>query len=268
MRTRTAALNLMVAALGVLNDRAPAGPRAPILGSPVDYILGQRMGMKAEKPTKEGQERAARLIEQERAAAVALYRKARLSGRKQVRPELGWLRDRLVGEIDQLTARLEASEITAAIWQADFERLLARYHAASLMAGQGSPDLEARSAEYLARLVGEQFEYLANFRMEIVDAAEWQAGFATRAESYASAIQVPYWTGDVQFLPLPAMPGEGTTCLGNCRCSWRIDTLDQENGDYDCYWELGQVETHHCQICLERADGWNPIQIRNGELQV
>jgi hypothetical protein len=258
----------MVAALGLLTDKAPAGPRAPAAGSAADYVLGQRMGMKADKPTKEAQERAARLIEQERETATALYRKARFSGHKQVRPDLEWLRDRLVGEIDQLTGLLEAGDITAAEWQADFERLLARYHTASLMAGQLSPELDQRSAEYLARLVGEQFEYLANFRLEIVGAEEWQAGFGSRAESYAAAIQVPYWTGDVQFLPLPAMPGEGTQCLNNCRCSWRVTELDQDNGDYDCYWELGEVETHHCQICLERADGWNPIKVRNGELQV
>lgn len=215
MNTRRAALDLMVAALGILVDKAPIGPHAPRPGSPEDYILAERMGMKDKRPSKETRERAARLIMEQMDAARALYRKSRTRqpAKKQAGRDLAWLMDELAANIDQLTARLEAGEITAADWSAEFERLLARYHTAGLMAGQTSGEVDRRGAEYLARLVGEQYEYLANFRVEIVDAAEWQAAFNARAESYAAAIKVPYWTGDTQFLPLPAMPAEGTTCL-------------------------------------------------------
>jgi len=49
-------------------------------------------------------------------------------------------------------------------------------------------------------------------------------------------------------------------CLTRCRCHWRIEVLDKEKGDYDCFWELSPVE--HCQTCKERAKAWNPLQIR------
>lgn len=130
------------------------------------------------------------------------------------------LLDDLIGEFGDeaaaLTSRLEAGEITVARWQAEFEALIARYHTTSLMLGLRETVLGQGASAYLLRVVATQYEFLANFGIEIQDAAEWQAGFTARAEMYAGAIKEPYWTGDTQFLPLPAMPAEGTQCLSNC----------------------------------------------------
>ena len=51
----------------------------------------------------------------------------------------------------------------------------------------------------------------------------------------------------------------------NCRCSWEIKWIDKKKGDADAYWRLSAVE--HCQTCLARAEMWNPIRIRGGDLQ-
>ncbi|KPV42211.1 hypothetical protein SE17_44475, partial [Kouleothrix aurantiaca] len=85
-----------------------------------------------------------------------------------------------------------------------------------------------------------------------------------RAQLYANSIQTPYWRGVTRLLPLPAMPGDGTSpCLTHCRCAWDVTALEGEQ-NYDCTWTLG--DTEHCQVCKQRAVEWAPLRIRNGEL--
>ncbi len=50
----------------------------------------------------------------------------------------------------------------------------------------------------------------------------------------------------------------------NCKCRWRIVTLDAANGDYNAFWEKSPVD--NCQTCIERDLQWAPVQIRGGEL--
>jgi len=62
---------------------------------------------------------------------------------------------------------------------------------------------------------------------------------------------------------------EGLVCHNsNCACGWDITTVDEEKGDYDCYWVLNaqHIAKIHCQTCIERGREWNPLQIRNNEL--
>jgi hypothetical protein len=52
----------------------------------------------------------------------------------------------------------------------------------------------------------------------------------------------------------------------NCKCAWEIETLDKEKGNFNGTWVLdGQAQ--HCQTCLTRAEQWNPVRIRGGDLQ-
>jgi hypothetical protein len=115
--------------------------------------------------------------------------------------------------------------------------------------------------------VSAQADFLADFAIEIQSADQFWQGWNARAESYAGGIKNPYWQGATDMLPLPAMPGDGTSaCLGNCTCGWRIDPIDETKGDYDCYWEL-ESGSDHCQQCTERARQWAPLQIRDFRLQ-
>jgi len=163
-------------------------------------------------------------------------------------------------KLRHLTNQLEAELITADEWESSFETLLARYHTTALLLGSSTDTLTASAADYVARIVGNQFEFLGSFAAVIQGAEEWQAGFLARAESYASAIKVPYWAGNTELLPLPAMPAEGTQCLNNCGCSWDIQELDEVVGDYDCYWVRSKDDS--CQTCLEREAQWSPYEIR------
>lgn len=154
-----------------------------------------------------------------------------------------------------------------AAWEAELERALRDYHAAAYLAGSGArtPDQVRPPARVaIERDIATQLAYLRRFGVTIRENATWEKGWKTRAQSYADAIQVPYWRGRTKMLPLPAMPGEGSQCLTHCRCSWEIVTVDAAANDYDCYWRMSDAE--HCQTCLERAATWSPLEIRGGRL--
>lgn len=50
----------------------------------------------------------------------------------------------------------------------------------------------------------------------------------------------------------------------NCKCTWRIEVLAAEQGNYDAYWERNVEDS--CQTCIEREAQWSPVRIRGGEL--
>lgn len=182
-------------------------------------------------------------------------------------PKLDKLIHRLSLLIGAATDTLEADPGQVAAWYDEIARQLRRYHLAAFMAGYGQTTKLPNGADKaVADDIATQLKFLGQFRTEMQDAAEWQAGWNARAQMYASSITVPYWRGAVKMLPLPAMPAQGTACLTRCRCAWDVQQLDGDN-NYDAYWRLGSIETKHCQICLEREAQWSPVQIRGGELQ-
>lgn len=202
-------------------------------------------------------------------AAQALYKKAAAKKKDlgDLPPELRYLIESLVQEIQNVTGDLAGGDTTASAWEADMLDLLARYYPAALMTGLGTGDLDDAAIDDLVDQVSAQADFLSDFAIEIQSADEFMPGWNARAESYASGIKTPYWDGATDMLPLPAMPADGTSqCLGNCNCQWRIEVIDEEAGDYDCFWEL-ESGSDHCQTCTERASQWNPLQIRDFELQ-
>ena len=180
--------------------------------------------------------------------------------------DLGDLIARLRVEIESLMISLQAGEIDPIVWQAEFERFLVRYHEAAYMAGHGTTRMSSVDLQNVKFYVGSQLEFLDNFRLVIQSAAEFMDGWKSRAEMYAGGIKKPYWKGKTKFLPLPAMPAEGTQCMDNCGCEWDIEVIDEDNGDYDAYWRLGKLK--NCQTCLERSIQWSPLEIRGDELEI
>lgn len=177
--------------------------------------------------------------------------------------------------LDKLIAKLQAAiaentdalaldQIEPSTWQEQIVKLIQRYSAAAWKAGQNGDALTASDVKAVKGLVSAQVAFLDNFTLEIQNTTEWQAGWEARAAMYADSIKVPYWKGATKILPLPAMPAEGTTCLTRCRCSYEIITINEENNDYDVYWRRGASDS--CQVCIERAAQWSPLQIRGGVL--
>jgi hypothetical protein len=153
-------------------------------------------------------------------------------------------------------------------WQQAMIRSLTTHMQAAAQAGQSVGGLGSALTPAMERLVVDalqvQFQFLARFRLVIQSNADYQRGLTSRAESYANSISVPYWRGATKMLPLPAMPREGTICLGNCGCAWDIVTVDEERGDYDCRWIRQRDDS--CSTCIARESEWSPLRIRQGAL--
>jgi hypothetical protein len=183
-------------------------------------------------------------------------------------PDFASLLDNYNRELKALMARLEAGTLTPVAWRRSMERLLAKYASAGRLLGSGLSNLNPRDLVAVAKwLKSSQLPYLNQFGEVIAAAAEYNPAWLPRAEMYGAASYSQYWEGKTDGLALPAMPGQGVTCLSNCRCEWEIQWLDEEKGDADCYWRLGSDVERHCQVCLERSEQWNPIRIRGGDLQ-
>lgn len=179
---------------------------------------------------------------------------------------LQWLLDRLTKLVRAATDALEAEYPQGvAAWQQEISRQLARYTAASYMAGAGvhvlTPDARAQVLSDLAT----QLKYLSKFGIEIQDGAEWQNGWNSRAELYAKSIKTPFYRGVTRMYPLPAMPAQGTGCYSNCGCAWEIDELPGD-GNADAYWRRSKDDS--CQVCVQRERDWSPVRIRGGVLEV
>ena len=179
---------------------------------------------------------------------------------------LAWLLDRLTRLIATATQALEQSYPDGVqAWQDEIARQLARYHAAALMAGSGADTLTPAAKVKITQDLATQLHFLTRFGVTIQDGKRWENGYNARAESYANSIKIPYNRGVTKMLPLPAMPAQGTQCMGNCGCSWEIDELAGD-GNADAYWRRSKDDS--CQTCVQREQDWSPVQIRSGVLQL
>lgn len=172
--------------------------------------------------------------------------------------------------IDDLLRQYQDGEINDSQFEDEMQIILARGHMTSYMIGQDMPELGDDDFLSLSDIVQYQTLFLANFVYEMRASSEFIDGWYSRAEMYASAFNTTYWSGRFKMLPLPAMPGQGTQCLSNCRCGWDVITIDAENGDYDAFWVLDPfvADEDHCQTCKQRESDWNPVRIRDGILQL
>ena len=193
----------------------------------------------------------------------------------RVPPQLRPLLIRFRGNTAELMQALLDGRITTEGWLTDMEAQIARFHLAAYMRGAQQTAVPPYVRDWLESVIAVQLGFLANFGM-VLNAAgpklqDFSKQFAARAQMYTSAIKVAYWQGDIvrqvgRPLPLPAMPGDGTTqCGGSCGCNWVIKTLDREAGDFDATWKRGKTDS--CQQCIEREKMWAPLRIRGMILQ-
>jgi hypothetical protein len=182
-------------------------------------------------------------------------------------PDFASLLDNYNRELKALMARLEGGTLTPVAWRRSMERLLAKYASAGRLLGSGLSNLNPRDLVAVAKwLKDSQLPYLNQFGEVIAAAAEYNPAWLPRAEMYGASTYSQYWEGKTDGLALPAMPAQSCQCHSNCLCSWEIQWIDEEKGDADCYWRLDS-QAKHCQTCLTRAEQWNPVRIRGGDLQ-
>jgi hypothetical protein len=170
----------------------------------------------------------------------------------------------LLDGIDTAVVGVASGHLSADGFQAEMVRRLFEGQLAAYLVGSQGDTLSPQAERLIKDAVKAQLPYLDRFADEIA-ANGWREALAARAQLYAGSIKPTFWRARAFGLPLPYWPGDGSTpCLGNCRCSLRIDWLDEENLDADVYWHLGAE--HHCGVCPQRAQD-SPYRFRGGELQ-
>lgn len=173
---------------------------------------------------------------------------------KRVGPDMSYGEDGVLLSNDQINQ-----------WRNGMADAIASHHYAAAMAGADGRDLTPKETGSVKEIVVTQIQYLDQFAAQVVSDRSFDRRMAARAESYSGAVRSSYFAGKVGFLPLPAMPAEGTICHSNCKCNWRIVTLDPDAGDYDAYWERNADDS--CDTCIARERMWYPVEIRGGLLQ-
>jgi hypothetical protein len=183
--------------------------------------------------------------------------------RRSVDDTLRQLIAEMLDQTSVLMDGLAGGQLSTDAWQQAMARMLTEHHVASYLAGRDTRDLSPESRQVLSELVGDQLDYLNRFADDI-DREGWQEKWRARGALYAGALKSTFSRAQTWAWPLPFYPTEGSECMVNCLCAWRIDVLDQENLDADAYWELGRAE-QHCTTCPSRAAD-NPYRIRGGVL--
>lgn len=177
------------------------------------------------------------------------------------------LQSRLREEYRRITTDFTNGTISIEQWYRQMADLSNRANiAGSALAVGGVENLTAADLQAIERANETQLAYLNRFRRELTGLSVAIA--IARAALYAGAISALYWLVFTQAMglpTLPAQPGVLTSCTSQCKCHWGIKKLDG-NGNWDCYWRLGEAE--HCRECVQREEVFNPLQIRNGIIQV
>lgn len=175
--------------------------------------------------------------------------------------DLRRLLEQAMTDIASENAALADGLITVDQWQQAVAQDLLVYHSVAYMTGYGTKELSPFAIKEVRRQVGEQLTYLNAFANQI-DAEGWRDAFGARALMYAGSTKETFWRGRTFGLPLPYYPAQGTTCLTNCGCSWRIKWIDEEELDADCTWVRGKSDS--CGTCIDRERA-GTIRIRGGE---
>ena len=123
-------------------------------------------------------------------------------------------------QVEELMNLLEAKRITPSVWRDRMADLLARYHIAALMVGAGETAVPPAGVAILARNLTNQYGYLDNFATEVAAAEAFRNAWRARAQMYTQSAGASFWDGEIyrqagRFLPLPAVPKDGTT---QCMC--------------------------------------------------
>ena len=130
---------------------------------------------------------------------------------------------------------------TAAYIAATAERLGTTPKAIKGLSRAERKELDAR--------IDAQLKYLDGFAADLKAGKLSPAQAKARAAMYAGPTRGTYYA--TRFPGLPFMPGEGTPCRANCKCSW-----EQQGSEY--HWTLHPAE--HCDGCVSRAAG-NPYRV-------
>lgn len=178
---------------------------------------------------------------------------------------LATLTNKTLDVISGHTDALLGGALTPDQWREKMARTLIEHQAAAYMLGKGDKKLDLADQRIITDANKEQLKYLDGFVSDIQSGRykDSEDGLRARANLYAGSLKTPYSMGQHKGIPLPFHPGQGSECMGACKCNWQITQLEG-SGNYDAYWRMGATE-QHCTTCPSRA-AISPYQIRAGQL--
>lgn len=169
--------------------------------------------------------------------------------------------DRATAEVDALTSQLADGTITTAEWTVQMRDAVKRLTIDQYLLGRGGRN-SMTQADWgrIGYRLREQYAYLQRFAEQVDQGMLTDAQIAARARMYVGATWSTFDRAKAAAwqIVLPAHPGDGsTTCLGNCRCHWRI-VRDDEAGVINATWVLDSA-AEHCGDCKANAERWSPL---------
>lgn len=176
-------------------------------------------------------------------------------------------------KVDALVNGMQNGTININQFVGSFPSLLRQHHLAAAVISSGGAHTASPDTLAIAQQAStEQLAYFDRWSKDLLKQANegklpsWDY-IRNRAKMYAHAATETASKTQVQAHGVPTLPfypAQSTLCLSNCRCEWRIETLDVVNANYDCFWELGVSE--HCATCIARWQTANPLQVRGGQI--
>ena len=124
-------------------------------------------------------------------------------------------------------------------------------HGVEFMFGRGGRKaMTFEDRQLLSAMIAREWQYADNFVIEASAGTLTARQIEARAALYASAghkaAEAGRMAGYVGFR-LPVMPGQGTICRSNCKCTWSVTETDDG-------WRARWVRhaSDSCQTCLDR----------------
>lgn len=190
---------------------------------------------------------------------------------RQVNPNRQQL-DNLIDQFERNAANRTRDYFAGTIdidqWYTAQAQQIKRNRLAARAAAVGGVDnLTQQDIRAAQQAIRQELAYLSQFKAELEAGTLSEARAIQRSRLYGGGAREQFERAiqdAIGLPPLPAQPGVRTQCRKNCKCSWRIQRLDGV-GNFDCFWERSPVDS--CDTCRRREDVFNPLQVRNGQIQ-
>lgn len=168
--------------------------------------------------------------------------------------------DRATAEVDALTGKLAAGDLSVEDWTLQMRDLVKRTVIDQYLMGRGGRNaMSQRDWGRIGYLLRTQYTYLQGFATEVDAGSLTDAQIAARARLYVAATWNVFdrAVGSAWSIVFPAQPGEGVRCKARCRCRWEVKT-NKEDGTIEATWVLDSG-AEHCEDCTRRAEQWAPL---------
>lgn len=178
----------------------------------------------------------------------------------QLRAVRNQLADGLADLLAEIANAFHAGRITLGEWAERFAAAIRQGTVAGWLLGSGGTN--AVSPDALARidaLIAHQTPFAEQFVRDLGAAKLSPEQTAARARMYGGTAVTAYESAMAYSngIDLPTYPGLDSRCGGNCRCSWTIETTED---DVMAWWDAAN-DAATCEDCAGYARRYNPLRI-------